>query len=147
MRLPGDFDPAPRILLDRNARAVNSWVVVREMTRKPQRELLDLSDCRLLGERVHRVLLRVRRHDVAVVAREVARGKVTRQRDADVDVLDLVHRTVGAALRHAHQMGLRLPVLVVSEADRHRLTSLCMWRSRMGSAGAAHGGAPRGPRR
>ena len=46
------------------------------MARQPQRELLDLADGRLFGEGIDGVLLRVGRHNVGVVAFEVAAGKV-----------------------------------------------------------------------
>ena len=61
-----------------------------EMSREPQRKLLDLADSPLLGERVNGVLLGVGCNDLAVVSGEVARGKIPCQGHADIDVLDLM---------------------------------------------------------
>src|SRR6476469_5851236 len=94
MRLAADLDPRPRVFLDRDTRSVNAWKVMSEVTRQPQRELLDLPDRRFLGEGVDGVFLRIGGYDVGVVALEVAAGEVSGERDADVDVLDLVHGTI-----------------------------------------------------
>src|ERR1700730_11694580 len=143
MRLTANLDPGPFVFLDRDACPVHGWKVVREMARQPQGELLDLAHGRLLGEGEDRVLLGVRRNDVAVVPGEVAGGKVTGQRNADADVFDLVHRTFRPALRHAHHVRLGLAVLVLAKPDRHRLTSLYMWRNQTGSEEGAREGACR----
>src|SRR5665213_1533684 len=132
MWLPSDLDPAPRVFLNRHSRPGHGWKVVSEVMCETQRELLDLANPFFLGEGVDGVLLRVGRHDVAVVANKMAGGKVAHERDADGDVLDLVHRTERSTLRHAQHVRLGLPILVFAEPDRHRLTFLYMWCNRTG---------------
>src|SRR5437660_6836046 len=81
----------------------------------PYTTLFDLAD-RLFGEREDGVLLRVGRHDLAVVAGEVRLGEVAREGHADVEVLELVPP---AGPRDAHHVRLGFPVLVVAEDHVH----------------------------
>jgi hypothetical protein len=90
--------------------------IAGEMSSQAEAELFDLAHRRLFRKGKYRVLLRVRGHDVGVVAIDVAGLEVAGKRDGDGKVLDLV----GAAISgDADQMRLRLPVLVVAEDDFH----------------------------
>src|SRR6476661_3788513 len=84
-----------------------------EVPSESHRELLDRSDA-VAGEGVHRVLLRVRGHDVRVVALGVHRVEVAAELRGDADVLDLVSLGVAGDL---DQPDLRLAVLVLAEHD------------------------------
>ncbi len=110
VRLAAGGDACPRLLGDRDSRTRYRPVVAHEVPAEAKRKILDLAH-RILGKYEHRVLLRVGGDDVAVVAGQVSRGEVPRERDADRHVLDVVSRAAG----HPDDVSLRLPVLVVAE--------------------------------
>src|SRR6476646_4923785 len=117
------------------------------MPRQPQRELLDLADRLFLRECIDRVFLRIGGDNVAVVTRQVAAGKIARQRDADADVLDLVNRAEGPSLGHPDKVCLSFAVLVRAQSNGHGLTFLYMCCNRRGSEGAGCGSARESPTR
>ena len=108
-------DTLPGLLPDVDACPIHRCELAHEMSREPDAELLDLPD-RLASEREYGVLLRVRRHDLAVVAGEMGFGEVPRQRHTYGQIPHLVQR---AGLGDAHHVRLGLAVLVVPEKDRH----------------------------
>ena len=115
MGLAPHADTLPGLLPDVDACPIHRCELAHEMSREPDAELLDLPD-RLASEREYGVLLRVRRHDLAVVAGEMGFGEVPRQRHTYGQIPHLVQR---AGLGDAHHVRLGLAVLVVSEKDRH----------------------------
>ncbi len=112
-----DSDPLPAVLVDFHAGAGHRLDVVGEVARQRQRVVLDLADAPLLGEGETRVLLRVGRQHLGLVAGQVRGGEVAAERRRYVEVADLV--PIGVAV-DAHDSGLGLAVLVVAEHDRHR---------------------------
>ena len=75
----------------------------------------------LLGERVHRVLRRIRRQTVRIVIGQMDISEIAAQRHADVVVDNLVR--IGIA-EHTDDPRFRLTVLIVPERDTHVFSSL-----------------------
>ena len=78
-------------------------------------ERLNARQRMILGQHVHRVLHRVGRDDVAVVAVRVATGEVAFEGDVDADLLQLVPLAVPRDFRQPH---VRLAVRIVLQ-HRH----------------------------
>ena len=114
--LPIDIDAVPRHFPYLDPRAVGPGRRREEVVRQREAELLRRLDALLLGEGEHRVLLRVGRQDLALIALDVGRTEVAAQGGADGQVPDLVPRRVPV---DADDMDLRLAVLVGSEPDGH----------------------------
>ena len=117
----GGDDAVPEVLLHLLARAGHPRVLVDEVARHAQREVLDRADAAEAGQRVHRVLLGVGRDDGAVVAGGVGvGGEVADQLAGDVHILDLVHRRRPVDV---HQPDLGFAVLVGAQDDGHARSS------------------------
>src|ERR1700680_3543355 len=110
-------DSRPWLLCDGDSGAMHGAMLRHEMARQSKRQLLDLARWKLLGKGEDRVLLRVGRHDVAVVTDEMRRGEVSRERHAHRHVLDAVKSTVLAALGDADDVSLRLSILIAAQDD------------------------------
>ncbi len=94
VRHPVHRDAVPPVLLDFYPGAVDPREGSDEMVTQPDREILDLADSVLAGEGVDGVFLRVRGEHVRIVAGQVRGGEVTTKRSGDVQIGDLVHRSV-----------------------------------------------------
>ena len=110
----------PGVLLDGDPGPRTASCVSTKCRASSGRELLDVADAVLAGERVHGVLLGVGRQHRGVVAVEVHGVHVAGQRDGDVEV---VQHVPGRVPVDPHQPDLGLAVLVVAQhsAPGHQL--------------------------
>lgn len=92
----------PRIRLNMNMRLRHLRVLVEEMLRQQQSELLGTLDAVFLGQQIDGVLLRVGGHNVRVVALEVVLVAVQLQVGTHLELLYAVHRSLAIHIHHLH---------------------------------------------
>lgn len=100
----------PRILLDSDTDFLHLSVRVEEVRAKQKRERLGRMDAVLLRHQVHRVLLAIRRDNVAIVTLEIIFLGTQTQVRVDLVLANLVAQLVAPA--HVQQLDIVLAVTV-----------------------------------
>lgn len=90
----------PGIRLDMDMSLLHMCVLVEEVFRQQQSEFLWALDAIFLGQQVDSVLLRIRCHNVRVVALEVILVAVQLKVSAHLELLDAVHWSLAIHMHH-----------------------------------------------
>ena len=132
--VPATSNGAPRVGADVDARPVDLLEVEKMLGERPSVSLDGAVEV-VLGERVGRVLHRVGRDDMGIVAVGVGRGEITFEGDRDGEVVEPVP---GRISMDADDSDGSLAVTVRAKLDHRRVISSCVARCLAGLCEAIH---------